>query len=100
MSAAPFQWMTLVGCVIIIPLIVLALWGRVLTWQIAGLLLFIATMYLVFYVWYFFIAAPNEYAWLSAAMRTAEIFGAIGSMGFLVWRGREAIVTRWTQLFR
>ncbi len=89
--------MTLIGCIILIPLIAVALWARVITLQVAGLLSFIATMNLVFYVWFLFLAAPAQYAWLSAAMRTAEIYGAIGSIGFILWRGKDKIVTLWNQ---
>ena len=95
MTAYPFQVATLIGCVILLPLIWACLWMRVITWQLAGLLLFVATMYLAFYVWLFWLALPKEYAWLSAAMRTIEIFVAVGALSAIIWCNRIKVSEHW-----
>jgi hypothetical protein len=78
MSAAPFQWMTLAGCVIIIP-VVTVLWRvRAITTLVAAIIGTIGGVYLVFYVWLLFLAMPAEYAWLSAFIRTVEIYALLG----------------------
>jgi hypothetical protein len=97
-NALAFQWMTLIGSVILLPLIAIAWRARLMVWQLAALLAFIAAMYTGFYVWLFLLALPREYAWLSAAMRTVEVFAAIGAMLVIIRCNWGKVRKSWTTL--
>ena len=96
MTAYPFQFATLVGCVILLPLIGVAYRARLMVWQLALLLAIIPAMYIAFYVWLFWFAPlPHEYAWLSAAIRSAEIALAIGAMLAIICAGWDRVKDSW-----
>jgi hypothetical protein len=87
--------MTLVGSVILLPLIVVAWRARLMVWQLALLLAFIASMYIGFYAWLFWLALPREYAWLSAAMRAIEVAAAVGSLSAIICINRQKVLESW-----
>ena len=100
MNPLPLQWMTLAGSVVLLPMIALALRLRLITWQLGGLLLFIASMYATFYMWLFWVAVPGNYANLSAAMRAAEVWGAVGVLSIVLAQKLGTGIKRWIQSLR